>query len=87
MPDHYYEKGKSRAGQPVTMDENKYGKYEVEEAASSMDKYAEIMKDKKMQGFIKKYRAHQLKEAQEAASRVGLHERVGKKLKEVFSGS
>lgn len=85
MKADYYEEDKKSKGMSCC-EENEYSKWRVESALTTLQDAQKILADTKMTGYVKKYLAH--KKAQDAAitSQLNVETKVGKKLKEVFSG-
>ena len=83
----YYEEKKNSKGEPEVCDsDSDYGRYRVERALETLQDAQKILADSKMVGFVKKYLAFQRTQNAEIESQINTETRVGKKLKEVFSG-
>jgi len=83
----YYEEPKNVKGEPGVCDvDSDYGKYRVERSLETLQDAQKILADAKMVGFVKKYLAFQKAQNAEIESQINTETKVGKKLKEVFSG-
>jgi len=82
----YYEELKNSKGAILSDDSNDYSKYRVEDSLRTLQDAQKILADSKMVGYVKKYLAFQLVQNAEVAAQISVETKVGKKLKEVFSG-
>lgn len=82
----YYEERKNSKGEPVCEDENDYSKWRVESSLSTLQDAQKILSDTKMVRYVKKCLAFQAEQNAEVSAQLNVETKVGKKLKEVFSG-